>query len=198
MIREQDKDAQDAIPSTEDPNSKRRITDTKEIAKLITRPISHKTRLSSKQEDEPYGRDWDVIWLGHCGTELPPPSYASSASMAPSQDRLMLASDETVPDPKALKRHHSAPPDELGKIYPPHTRVYHRSYKTLCTVAYAVTQRGARKIMYEHGMRNLDKGYDFALSEWCDGKTKNSLTQSLRPMCLTTSPPIRTYPLSSL
>ncbi|KAF1911198.1 hypothetical protein BDU57DRAFT_524965 [Ampelomyces quisqualis] len=53
---------------------------------------------------------------------------------------------------------------------------------TLRTFSYAVTQHGARKIMYEHGIRNFDRGYDFALSDRCYCVTKN---KGNRPLCLT-------------
>jgi hypothetical protein len=61
------------------------------------------------------------------------------------------------------------------------------SCRSNCTLAYGVTQRGARKIMYEHGIRNFDKGYEEALSEWCDGMTKN---MGERPICLLSRPGI--------
>jgi hypothetical protein len=54
-------------------------------------------------------------------------------------------------------------------------------------MAYAVTQRGARKIMYEHGIRNFDRDYGIAISEWCDGLTKH---MGERPICLTSSPSV--------
>lgn len=34
-------------------------------------------------------------------------------------------------------------------------------------------------------MRNFDRGYDFALGEWCDGLTTH---MGMRPMCLSVSP----------
>jgi hypothetical protein len=54
-------------------------------------------------------------------------------------------------------------------------------YNSSSSLAYAVTQRGARKIMYEHGIRNFDKGFGEALGEWCAGLTKN---MGERPVCL--------------
>ncbi|KAH7396573.1 glycosyltransferase family 25 protein [Phaeosphaeria sp. MPI-PUGE-AT-0046c] len=125
-----------------------------------------------------YGSDWDVLWLGHCSGSLPPKQNISAMDRFP--DRYMLLDDVTVPAPRVVKASPASP-------YPPHTRVYHRTHNTLCTLAYAVTQRGARKIMYEHGIRNFDRGYDFALGEWCDGVTKN---MGERPLCLTSTPPI--------
>ncbi|KAJ4295345.1 hypothetical protein N0V90_007356 [Kalmusia sp. IMI 367209] len=91
----------------------------------------------------------------------------------------MLLDDPTVPDPKYLRLRESAPSDTIATLYPPHTRVYHStSNRTLCTLAYAVTQRGARKILYELGIRDLSKGYDFALSDYCGGLVKRARTET--------------------
>ncbi|KAH5551259.1 hypothetical protein HBI25_184770 [Parastagonospora nodorum] len=47
--------------------------------------------------------------------------------------------------------------------------------------AYAVTQSGARKIMYEHGIRNFDREFRAALGEWCRGETRN---MGEKPRCV--------------
>ncbi|KAF1845460.1 glycosyltransferase family 25 protein [Cucurbitaria berberidis CBS 394.84] len=170
MIAQFDTGGQAHVPATENPSHADPVLDAIELAKRSTArlPISNEPASS-----DPYGRDWDIIWLGHCGTSLPPHQVSSPTSLPQVADRFMLSHDPTVPNSSDLRPSHLAPLDSISSIYPPHTRIYHRSYRTLCTLAYAVTQGGARKILYEHGMRNLDKGYDFALSEWCDGQTKN-------------------------
>jgi hypothetical protein len=48
-------------------------------------------------------------------------------------------------------------------------------------LVYAVTQTSARKIIYEHGIRNFDKAFDEALREWCRGETKHV---GERPRCV--------------
>ena len=86
----------------------------------------------------------------------------------------MLLNDATVPAPEYLRQSKTGPMGDIGRLYPPHTRVYHRTgNETLCTLSYGVTQRGARKILYEMGVRELGKGYDFALSEYCGGQVKS-------------------------
>jgi hypothetical protein len=127
------------------------------------------------QPPKPYGDDWDVLWLGHCGTSLPP--HHNSSALGTPSDRLMLLDNATIPniDPSP------------SSVYPPRTRIYHRSHATSCVLAYAVTQHGARKIMYEHCIPNFDRDYGTALSEWCDGLTKHI---GGRPMCLTSIPSV--------
>ena len=44
----------------------------------------------------------------------------------------------------------------------------HRANSTTCSVAYPLAE-GARKLLYEFGVRELFRGYDFMLSDWCDG-----------------------------
>lgn len=146
------------VYATEDGTRTSAEPDVEETLRLLTSPLPSQ----SSSIGSPYGEDWDVLWLGHCGTSLPPIQNTS----IPSPDRFLLSSDPTSSTS---------------------SRTYHRTSSTLCTLAYVVTQHGARKILYEHGIRNLDKGYDFALSEWCDGETKH---MGKRPLCLTSSPSV--------
>lgn len=191
MIEKSDSGAQTQVPAMEDPSHADEVLNPIELAKRSTALLPTSNKLAASN---PYGRDWDILWLGHCGTSLPQQNNSSQSPPNSVASRLMLLDDPTVPDPSYLRPSHTAPLDSISSIYPPHTRVYHRTQNTLCTLAYAVTQRGARKILYEHGLRNFDKGYDFALSEWCDGLTKN---MGERPICLTSSPPICTYQFSN-
>lgn len=163
--------ARNHVPSSDDIEFQDLDHDPIELAKRSTLVLP----AAPLQYPVVYGSDWDVLWLGHCSGSLPPQQNVSALERLP--DRYVLTDDVTVP---AVKASPVFP-------YPAHSRVYHRAHNTLCTLAYAVTQRGARKIMYEHGIRNFDRGYDFALGEWCDGVTKN---MGDRPLCLTSSPPI--------
>jgi hypothetical protein len=129
-----------------------------------------------------YGADWDVLWLGHCGAHLPLTSPHEP-------NRITFANDITVPEPQYLRRMRSAEKDEMAHVYPAHTRVAHQSNRTLCTIAVGVTQRGARKLLYEFGIRDFSKGYDFALSDFCDGLAPFGEKES-RPLCLTVQPPL--------
>jgi hypothetical protein len=174
MIKRADLAAQNIILSQGHTSQRDSDQDPIELAKrstLILSAVSHAPSSSPSSDDN----DWDVLWLGHCGTSLPPQRNGSAHDEPP--DRYMLLDDATVSDSHSTQ----------SSTYPPRTRIYHCSHATRCILAYAVTQRGARKIMYEHGIRNFDKDYGSALSEWCDGLTKH---MGDRPMCLTSSPSI--------
>jgi hypothetical protein len=173
MIKHTDFTAQNDITSRNHAAQQESGPDAMELAKRSTLLLP---ATSYTQSSDPYGDDnWDVLWLGHCATSLPPHKNSSASDISP--DRFMLLDDDTVSDTDPS---HSS-------VYQPRTRIYHRSHITRCIHAYAVSQRGARKIMYEHGMRHFDKDYGSALSEWCDGMTKH---MGDRPVCLTSSPSI--------
>jgi hypothetical protein len=61
-----------------------------------------------------------------------------------------------------------------------------------------VTQAGARKILYQFGVRGFSKGYDFALSDYCAGIGRDIVGDDAiveergirRPMCVTVQPPL--------
>ena len=173
------------------PTSEDKTSDAFDLAKRssLSLPSLNPRALSTAN---PYGRDWDVLWLGHCGAELPPPSPHHP-------NRLILSNDPTVAAPKHLKPMAVGPQDPLATLYPPQTRLYHRtSNSTLCTLAYAVTQAGARKILYQFGIRGFSKGYDFALSDYCAGIGRGFVKEDAgdeeggirRPMCVTVQPPL--------
>ncbi|CAG8981530.1 hypothetical protein HYALB_00003103 [Hymenoscyphus albidus] len=76
------------------------------------------------------------------------PAYKNNLYVDENNLLLTNPNDETVPLPKYLKAHPFGPLDALASSFPPHTRVYHRaSGGAICTAAYAVSQRGARRLL---------------------------------------------------
>ncbi|KAF2463331.1 uncharacterized protein BDR25DRAFT_337880 [Lindgomyces ingoldianus] len=123
----------------------------------------------------PYGdpAEWDVLWIGHCGAGFPRYSTSSKKTdVTTSNVLLTLPNDKTVPIPKYLKAHpFQGDNDPLAAAYPPHTRIYHRaSGGELCTVGYAVSQRGARRLLHQFGVKNWNGIFDSELGKWCAGE----------------------------
>jgi hypothetical protein len=145
----------------------------------------------------PYGDSWDVLWLGHCGTEFP----TSTAPNKPPPLRITIPNDITVPPPRYLKPHPFALQDALAQEHPPYTRVVHASSRTTCTQAYAVSQQGARKLLWRLGLQTLTTGWDLMLRDWCDGSYAHSTGLDTTdtdlgngrervPVCVTVQPPL--------
>lgn len=107
----------------------------------------------------PYGDDWDVLWLGHCGS-----------CVAYSPRSMLFENDETVPEISKISSFDDRERTFMQK-YPQHTRVVTRVYDTTCTLGYAVSQRGARALLYELGLQKLDAPFDNMLRDFCEGKS---------------------------
>ncbi|KAH9895375.1 glycosyltransferase family 25 protein [Xylariomycetidae sp. FL2044] len=145
-----------------------------EEAQRLTIRLSERPIPGAQASQSAYGADWDVLWLGHCGADLPPPQRSPAEETVPSL-RVSLPRDPTVPVAAHLKAHRFARPDALGAAYEPHTRVVHAVSGNACTLAYAVSARGARKMMWRLGVEDengeLEKyQWDLMVRDWCQGE----------------------------
>ncbi|KAI5863208.1 glycosyltransferase family 25 protein [Durotheca rogersii] len=110
----------------------------------------------------PYGDGgWDVLWLGHCGMRFP-----EAADAALPKGRVVRAGDATVPQPRHLWT--LTAPDGLRDGYANHTRVVHHARDGVCSLAYAVSRRGARRLLHALGLRDLRAAFDIELRWFCD------------------------------
>lgn len=79
----------------------------------------------------PYGDNWDIIWIGHCG------------SHPDGSGRVYNFKDETVPPEEKEYTFAGKPRKE---IHPKGTRLVFEFQLTICTSAYAISQKGAVKL----------------------------------------------------
>ncbi|KAJ5202793.1 hypothetical protein N7449_004872 [Penicillium cf. viridicatum] len=113
-------------------------------------------------QEAPYGVDWDLLWIGGC----------ASGPNANETSFYAIPMDPTVP-----RVHHRAtwggPTDQWKQQYPElaedSTRFIYRAEMGCCMFGYAVTTKGARKIVSALSIDHLDKPVDDALSELCAG-----------------------------
>lgn len=111
----------------------------------------------------PYGDEWDVLWLGHCGMNFPTnPGFPKHP-----KGRVIHKDDVTVPETHYLRS--LIIPADLKEVYPSHTRVVHHAAEGVCTLGYAVTQAAARRLLYSVGIKQLNSAFDIMLREYCDG-----------------------------
>ncbi|KAF2211473.1 glycosyltransferase family 25 protein [Cercospora zeae-maydis SCOH1-5] len=133
--------------------------------------------LSSVPSSSPYGdiRYWDTLWLGHCGTEFPKTDTGIHSG------RVVILNDETVPEPQHFGKEWGS--DALMREYPEHTRVVHRARMNVCSLAYGISQQGARRLLYELGIKKLNGAMDIMMRQACDGNAGRA-----RHNCLTVQP----------
>lgn len=121
----------------------------------------------------PYGDAWDILWPGHCGeakTDDPLPLQPT--------DPLYITHDDPTVAPKAhLAWLH------LLKAYPDRTRIVHRGVHPVCTFAYAVSRRGAQKLLAILALQawwNL--AFDLQLAFACQQQLLGLRCVSVEPM----------------
>ena len=84
----------------------------------------------------PYGDDWDLLWLGHC-----------SAQQDPADDRrFVIENDLTTPPGNHRLNFNEVPPmNKLG--YDNNTRIVFHANDGVCLYSYALSYRGAQKVL---------------------------------------------------
>lgn len=126
-------------------------------------------------EASPYGDSWDLLWLGHCGMRTPTPDDNNKKGIP--LGRAVITPDETVPEKQYLPmRFENTEWQRDLESYPPHTRIVTRAMGGICTLAYAVSQQGARKLLYELSLNRLDAPYDLALMGTCENNRDTHFT----------------------
>jgi hypothetical protein len=106
----------------------------------------------------PYGNEWDLLWLGHCG------------ELTPKTGTVLTQFDETLPTSPLYRETYGD-----YTYFPPQLRLVHRSRWPLCTYAYAVTALGARKI-YQRAVGGLDRIITTELRQWCEAGVLRCVT----------------------
>ncbi|KAK2741930.1 hypothetical protein FQN57_005489 [Myotisia sp. PD_48] len=133
--------------------------------------------------NSPYGDNWDVAWLGHCGVTFP--NLANKERLEVSQGlprgRVIRHNDETV-----AEHHHLSAltkEDDIRSVMPQHTRVYHHVKGVICSLAYGVSRRGAQSLLNEFGLKKFNEPYDLILRDACEG-----IKGRARHICLSVQP----------
>ena len=143
-------------------------------------PLTQAPRVS------PYGDNWDVLWLGHCGIRRPQNDMSANwADLAKNIPKgfVVHRDDLTVPERRYLDVFDNPGHSRFRADFPDHTRVIHHAMEGICSLAYAVSQRGARSLLYELGVKKYNDNFDIMLREYCDGTDGRE-----KHVCLTVQP----------
>lgn len=109
-----------------------------------------------KKPRSPYGDDWDLLWLGHC----------SAQQSTTDQRRFVIENDDTVPPMNHRQNFNLVPQmNELG--YDNSTRIVFRANDGVCLYSYALSFRGAQKILRWQNKIEKFKPIDMAIGDQC-------------------------------
>ncbi len=110
-----------------------------------------------EKDRTPYGRSWDILWIGHSGEPIE------------NNTRRLVYEDPSAP----VAMEYTG----WAKKYFPNTervRALQRGLNPVGTVGYALTRRGAKKIMMWAG-KGENEAYDVRLMEGCKKKELSCL-----------------------
>ncbi|KAL8647996.1 MAG: hypothetical protein Q9210_005233 [Variospora velana] len=108
----------------------------------------------------PYGDDWDLLWLGHCAL----------APIKTDPRRVVLENDPST-TPFKHRFNMGEIPDMT--IYDNTTRVVYASDGGTCLYAYALSYRGAKKILFHLSMSYYHQPVDFGIHDMCNDHSRN-------------------------
>ena len=114
----------------------------------------------SAKTHSPYGDGWDVLWVGLCRDEL-----------AKDDPQLFIINeDPSVPNFANLRAKDEPHLKEHGE----HSRLVHMAGGPVCSFGYAVSNKGARKLLYALSVKELRGIFDNALSWWCTDHSQDA------------------------
>ena len=124
------------------------------ITSLWTGSKELKSKASGGDANSPYGEDWDLLWLGHCGVDTHPSD--------PRQ--FIISNDATVPSPKRRVNYQDIP-DLSG--HSNSTRIVFRAGSGVCLYSYALSYRGAQKMLLTQSTLTKFQPIDIGIRHMC-------------------------------
>ncbi|KAG8531344.1 uncharacterized protein KY384_002973 [Bacidia gigantensis] len=129
---------------------------------------------TGEKPKNPYGDNWDMLWLGHCAiTECPavdPHSSTDPNNPHPpeptqlTQQRFLIENDATTPPP--AHRFNFATIPDLSP-YADTTRAVFRADFGICLYSYALSYSGAQKVLRQQAVRTKWAPIDLGMGEMC-------------------------------
>ncbi|EXJ79110.1 hypothetical protein A1O3_08611 [Capronia epimyces CBS 606.96] len=145
-------------------------------SRYILKTPAHKSPFS------PYGDDWDLLWLGHCGTWVHPEDNR----------RFFVIPDDPTVEPPEYRKNVDVPDMshwEQGPNGDNRTRIVFNSEGGVCTASYAISQQGARKALYHMSMEPYNSPIDWGFSNLCKDSAYNFTCVSVFPQIVGVSRP---------
>jgi GR25 family glycosyltransferase involved in LPS biosynthesis len=121
---------------------------------------------SGTTPQSPYGDGWDVLWVGHCSVH----------SLQTDNRRWVIRDDPTVTPPGfrgSLLKPWDLSHWESGPNGNNHTRIVFKSGYGFCTASWAISLRGAEKILYSLSMVPFSQPVDLGVGDMCKDNTMN-------------------------
>lgn len=127
----------------------------KDQIRLISDAVRKFTNVPDS-DPSPYGHDWDILWIGHCGEHTDP----DTERVEYPDSTVQKHANYTGWSEKYMKN--------IGEGH----RLVQRAINPVCTFAYAVTQQGAQNVL-EWAGSGQNQAFDIRLMQACRPKLLN-------------------------
>lgn len=125
----------------------------------IAEAVRNLTHTQNNNETAPYGRAWDVIWIGHCGEH-----WEDWVETITYEDTNVCPHDKYMGWAKGT----------VDRLPNRHRNVYW-SWNPVCSFAYGVSSEGARKILTQLGGAQ-DEAFDVSMMHLCQQHVLNCIS----------------------
>ncbi|KAK9416917.1 hypothetical protein SUNI508_09389 [Seiridium unicorne] len=129
--------------------------------------------------NSPYGQDWDMLWVGMCGSTLDEdlPEWLQIPPEQKDARKVIISDDPTVPSRNHIKGNMGFSWD----VYPPQSRMVFIPGDNICSFAYALSYSGAQKALQYLGLEGQHKPFDNHLSDLCRLRANGMRCVSITP-----------------
>lgn len=117
----------------------------------IVGPMIRKLTNATNTSKSPFGDNWDLLWLGHCGDGI---DFRNG--------RHEISIDRSLPESTVYHNVYGHP-----TYFPPQLRIVHHTVGPSCTFAYAVTLQAASK-MYAGSRGGSTTIITTEMRRWCE------------------------------
>ena len=122
---------------------------------------------TKRKSATPYGDNWDFLWPGHCSLQVQTDKSPLGPPSGASRGRVLIENDHTAPKPQH-RSSFSYIPDMSG--FPDTTRVVFKADYGICLYAYALSFRGAQKLLRAQATRKTFVAIDLGIGDMCQSR----------------------------
>ncbi|RYP33889.1 hypothetical protein DL767_004516 [Monosporascus sp. MG133] len=145
-----------------------------------------------------YSWGWDLLWLGHFGEVFPELLDEDKGKVTDDAGTRYMSRKFTISDYPTVPDLDRVTGFIDSKIELPHTRWVHITCAPICTFAYALSNPGAREVLFDLSVDHLTGPFDNALAGLCKRATSSYGTlgpdeagdRGLDTKCISVTPPI--------
>ncbi|KAI4208920.1 MAG: hypothetical protein LQ351_008093 [Letrouitia transgressa] len=127
---------------------------------LLSSPANEPPQSPLKAPRSPYGDGWDLLWLGHCA------SHTSTTD----HRRFVISNDPSTTPPNHRTNFGGVP--DMSP-YDNTTRIVFMNSGGTCLYSYALSYRGAQKMIFYNSMNYQDHPIDFGINDLCKLPERN-------------------------